>query len=164
ARKGRGEGLAGRGRGEAVHVEPVVRGSPAGPGPVPPRGPHPAGDRLEPQPALILRPHLDLLARAALPQALQPRPQIFFQRRRTAASAAQGWDGRGTWSVTPRILSHCQPVGGPTRTPHRPRTSRHLRAGPQPAIGRTLPEDPAQGGALPRGQTRRGPVPAAAVG
>src|SRR5262249_23917942 len=51
--------------------------------------------------------------------------------------------------------------------PHAPPAAdvaRHLRAGPQPAVGRTLPEDPAQGGALPRGQTRRGPVPAAAVG
>ena len=62
----------------------------------------PAGDRLEPEPGLVLGPHLDRLARVRRPQPPHPPPQVFFHRRRVGGSADRGWDGRGTCNVNPR--------------------------------------------------------------
>ena len=116
------ERLPGPRAGEAVHVEPLVLGLPARVGPAPPQPPDPAGDRLEPQPRLVLGPHLDRLGRVRGPQPPHPPSQVFFHCRRVGWSAERGWEGRGTCNVNPRSTSHRHPVTGPTDTPHRSRT------------------------------------------
>src|SRR5205823_5919206 len=119
-----GERLAGAGPGEAIDVEPLVLGLTAGAGPAPPQPPDPAGDRLEPQPRLVLGPHLDRLARVGGPQPPHPAAQVFFHARRRGGSADLGWLGRGTWRENPSSHSHRHPVSGRTLTCQRSATYR----------------------------------------
>src|SRR5206468_904444 len=81
-------------------------------------------DRLEPQPRLVLGPHLDRLPGVGPPQPPDPPPQVFFHARRLGGSAELGWLGRGTWRLNPNSTSHRHPVSGHTLTCHRSATYR----------------------------------------
>src|SRR5581483_5233237 len=71
------ERLSGPRPGEPVHVQPLVPGPPARPGPAALERPDPPGDRLEPEPGLVLGPHLDPLKRVPPAEPGQPPSQVF---------------------------------------------------------------------------------------
>ena len=68
------ERLAGGRAGEPVHVQPLVFGPPARPGSASLAPPHPAGNRLQSEPCLVLGPHLDDLSGVHRPQPPHPSP------------------------------------------------------------------------------------------
>src|SRR5262249_6865138 len=61
---------------EPVDVQPVVPGPPARPGPPALEGPDPAGDRLEPEPGLVLGPHLHPLTGVPTPEPGEPPAEV----------------------------------------------------------------------------------------
>ncbi len=80
--------------------------------------------RSESQPGLILGPQFDGLLRGHTAQLGHPsgRPGRLLHSCCSAAVAALGFFGRGTWSANPSPVSHSQPVCGQTDTPQRSRT------------------------------------------
>ena len=101
-----------------------------------PKGPHAPGDRFEPQPGLVLRPHLDGLLRVRLTQTGYGPLQRFKATPAVSRVAVPGCLGRGTRSEKPRSRNQRQPVWGTTSMPQQSLTNRtNLRAVHNPPAG-----------------------------
>src|SRR3954469_8958253 len=77
---------------EAVDVEPLILGPPRGARSPAAHRPDPAGDRLEPQPCLILGPELDLLVGVLAAQLGNP-PRREILSRPVARPRWRPWGG-----------------------------------------------------------------------
>ena len=96
--------LAGARVDEAVEVEPLVAVPPDRDRPPAPRRPPPAQDRLQAEPVLVERPHLDRPSRVPPAALAHLRGELFLYAACSSGLAALACRGLGTCGLWPSFL------------------------------------------------------------